>query len=234
VAPLMGYCASVISKVFPETVHGMAATVRFHPVVKDLFMYPSHEDQRRGLDECSNDALGSLAAHQLAMRFGGRLHHMTGERFDACLQLCALHLDADDAHRRHGCPLIYAFHREEGIELSASQEARPMPHSDLVLFERSDGGRCLRVQTACSDHICCIIFCSDDHIHSNVFPDSLEPAVTPGLGLLRLVPYGRKGIDAFAQAIDRNRSLWDRAVPELDSRLQARWASIQQQSTPTD
>ena len=38
-----------------------------------------------------------------------------------------------------------------------------------------------------------VIFCSDEHLHGNVFPDSLEPSVTPGLALLRLVPYARKG-----------------------------------------
>lgn len=72
------------------------------------------------------------------------------------LQLCALHLDFDDAHRLHGCPLIYALHLEEGVELPQGQEARPMPHSDLIVFERGDGGRCVRVQTACPHHVCVV------------------------------------------------------------------------------
>mmetsp|Transcript_481 Transcript_481/g.1676 ORF Transcript_481/g.1676 Transcript_481/m.1676 type:complete len:88 (+) Transcript_481:231-494(+) len=81
---------------------------------------------------------------------------MAGGRFNPRLQLCALHLDFDDAHRLHGCPLIYALHLEEGVELPQGQEARPMPHSDLIVFERGDGGRCVRVQTACPHHVCVV------------------------------------------------------------------------------
>ena len=227
VAPLMGRCAEHIGKVFPETTKGMADAVRFHPIVKDLFMYPSHEDQRRCLDGAGDDASGSLAAHQLAMRLAGCLRRMRGGRFAAWLQLCALHLDTDDAHRPGGCPLIYALLREAGVEHEVTYDAaRPMRGSDLVVFERGDGGRCVRVQTACPHHVCVVIFCSDQHLHANVFPDSLEPTLTPGLGLLRLVPYGRKGIDAFADAVSRDPELWARAVPLLDSRLRDRWQTL--------
>ena len=142
--------------------------------------FPSHEEQRRGLEGGDgDDASDSLAAHQLALRLGGRLRRMDGGRFNPRrgraaghymrerlprarhalpirLQLCALHLDFDDAHRLHGCPLIYALHLEEGVELPQGQEARPMPHSDLVVFERGDGGRCVRVQTACPHHVCVV------------------------------------------------------------------------------
>mmetsp|Transcript_24809 Transcript_24809/g.82484 ORF Transcript_24809/g.82484 Transcript_24809/m.82484 type:complete len:369 (-) Transcript_24809:582-1688(-) len=112
-APLMGRVAEHIGKVFPETTREMASAARFHPAVKDLFMYPSHEEQRRGLEGGDgDDASDSLAAHQLALRLGGRLRRMAGGRFNPRLQLCALHLDFDDAHRLHGCPLIYALHLE--------------------------------------------------------------------------------------------------------------------------
>ena len=162
------------------------------------------------------------------------------------LQLCALHLDFDDAHRLHGCPLIYALHLEEGVELPQGQEARPMPHSDLIVFarrRRALRARADRLPAPCVRGACLarmlktcrascswkaagthgkqaqhthglasrtatlpalpvvtpltltpqVIFCSDEHLHGNVFPDSLEPSVTPGLALLRLVPYARKG-----------------------------------------
>jgi len=49
--------------------------------------------------------------------------------------------------------------------------------------------------------------------------------VTPGLALLRLVPYARKGIDAFSRAVEHDGALWERAVPLLDSRLRERWAA---------
>ena len=82
------------------------------------------------------------------------------------------------------------------------------------------------LQTACPHHVCIVIFSSDEHLHSNVFPDSLEPTVTPGLALLRLVPYGRKGIDAFGDAVERDITLWQSAIPQLDSRLRARWEAM--------
>ena len=112
--------------------------------------------------------------------------------------------------------------READLALEAV-EARPMRGSDLVVFEHTNGGRCVRVQTACPHHVCVVIFCSDRCLHGNVFPDSMKPTQTTGLGLLRLVPFGRKGIDMFAEAVTNDRELWDKAIPKLDHRLQARW-----------
>ena len=58
--------------------------------VSDVFLtprvpsrYPSHEEQRRGLEGGDgDDASDSLAAHQLALRLGGRLRRMAGGRFN--------------------------------------------------------------------------------------------------------------------------------------------------------
>ena len=33
------------------------------------------------------------------------------------------------------------------------------------------------------------------------------------------MPYGRKGIDDFVAAVERQPELWDRVVPQLDERL---------------
>ena len=232
IAPLMGLCAEHIGRTFPETTAGLAAAVRHPSVCKDLFMYPSHEEQRHGLPSDDSNS-GSIAAHQLAMRLSGRLRKMKATRAD--YQLCALHLDRDDAQRVHGSPLVYALLLEEGAELKSAGgcelENRPMRASDLVLFEHGDGGRCVRVQTACLHHICIVIFCSDELLHGNVFPDSLEVQSPCGLALLRLVPYGRRGIDRFTAAIAQDEALWREAIPLLDRRLTARWAKRANEGT---
>ena len=44
----------------------------------------------------------------------------------------------------------------------------------------------------------------------------------PGLALLRLVPYARSGIDAFADAMKRQPELWAKARQHLDERLAQR------------
>ena len=44
----------------------------------------------------------------------------------------------------------------------------------------------------------------------------------PGVALLRLVPYARKGIDAFVAAVGRQPELWDQVVSQLDERLKSR------------
>ena len=212
-APLMGYVAERVGKLFPETTAGLAAAVRCKRVVGDTFMYPTHEQQRRGLRPNESDA-GSIAAHQLAMRLAGHLHGMENLRQRAHHQHCAIHLDSDDAEREHGCPLTYALYREQGVVLSSEMAARPMRSSDLVVFEHENGGRCVRIQTACQHHIAVVILSSDTHLHANVFPDSLQDGgqaeTPPGIALLRLVPYGRKGIDDFVAAVERQPELWKR------------------------
>ena len=107
VAPLMGMCSEHIGQKFPETTEEMASAVRYHPVFGDLFMFPSYEDQRYGLDDAHNDSSSSLAAHQLATRLEGRLSNMRNTDFEARFQLRARHHDSDDSHRQHGSPLIY-------------------------------------------------------------------------------------------------------------------------------
>ena len=225
VAPLMGYVAERVGKFFPETTTGLAAAVRRKRVVGDTFMYPTHEQQRRGLRPNDSDA-GSIAAHQLAMRLAGHLHGMENLRRRAHHQHCAIHLDSDDAEREHGCPLTYALYHERGVVLSGEMAARPMRLSDLVVFEHKNGGRCVRIQTACQHHIAVVILSSETHLHANVFPDSLQDGgqaeTPPGIALLRLVPYARKGIDAFVAAVERQPELWDQVVSQLDERLKSR------------
>lgn len=225
-APLMGYVAEKIGQVFPETTTGLAAAVRRHPVVGDTFMCPSHEQQRKGLPANDGDA-GSICAHQLAMRLAGELPSHRNLRKRARHQHCALHLDTDDARRPHGSPLVYALLCEEGVQLDGERAERPMKASDLVVFEHGSGGRCVRIQTACPDHVCVVILASDQHLHCNVFPDSLEVPTTPGVALLRLVPYGRQGIDDFCAAVQRQPELWEEAKSQLDDRLAARAVAVE-------
>ena len=222
-APLMGYVAERIGEFFKETTTGLAEAARRNPVVGDTFMYPTHEQQRHGLRPNDSDA-GSIAAHQLAMRLAGHLRGMTKLRRRAHLQRCALHLDVDDGRREHGCPLTYALYQEPGVFLSKA--SRPIRSSDLVIFEHEKGGRCVRVQTACPFHVAVVILSSDKHVHANVFPDTLQDGghgeTPPGVALLRLVPYARKGIDAFVTAVERQPELWDQVVSQLDERLKSR------------
>ena len=98
--------------------------------------------------------------------------------------------------------------REEDVELTAHEEARPMPATDLVVFECSSGGRCVRIQTACLHHVCVVAFCSHKQLHGNVFPSNMSPESSEGLALLRVVPYARRGIDAFCTAVELNPELW--------------------------
>eukprot|EP00322_Chrysochromulina_rotalis_P000601 CAMPEP_0115873706 /NCGR_PEP_ID=MMETSP0287-20121206/24138_1 /TAXON_ID=412157 /ORGANISM="Chrysochromulina rotalis, Strain UIO044" /LENGTH=940 /DNA_ID=CAMNT_0003328783 /DNA_START=355 /DNA_END=3178 /DNA_ORIENTATION=+ len=217
-APLMGSVAEAIGRFFPETTSGLAEAVRHHTVVGDAFMFPSHEEQREGLHEHDGDS-GSICAHQLAMRLAGSLRQTANVCKRAHHQHCALHLDTDDGRRQHGSPLIYALLCEEGVLLDGEQ---PMPAGDFVVFECGHGGRCVRIQTACLHHVCVVILASDQHLHSNVFPDSLEVPSVPGIALLRLVPYARHGIDAFAAAVARQPELWEEARPQLDARLRMR------------
>jgi hypothetical protein len=188
-------------------------------------MYPTHEQQRCGLRPNDLDA-GSIAAHQLAMRLAGHLRGMTKLRRRAHHQRCAIHLDADDARREHGCPLTYALYQEPDVVLSGEMAARPMRSSDLVIFEHEKGGRCVRVQTACPHHVAVVILSSDTHLHANVFPDALQDGgqgeTPPGIALLRLVPYARKSIDAVVAAVERQPELWDQVVSQLDERLKNR------------
>jgi hypothetical protein len=113
---------------------------------------------------------------------------------------------------------------EEGVVLSGESTSRPMRASDLVVFEHSCGGRCVRIQTACPHHVCVVIMESDKHMHCNVFPDcdSLKVDTLPGVALLRLVPYSRRGIDAFIEAVKNQPELWEEALPLLDVRLHER------------
>jgi len=221
VAPLMGRCAEHVGQHFPDVTAGLAAKVRRHPVCADTFMFPAHEAQRRGLPADASDS-GSVAAHQLAMRLAGHLRRMQIARKRAHLQHCALHLDTDDGFRPEGCPLMYAMLREAGVALDPVAEARPMPASDLLIFEERTGGRCVRIQTGCLDHVCIVTFCSDQHLHGNVFPPSLSINSPEGLALLRLVPYARRGIDAFCAAVEREPQLWLEAVQQMDARLRER------------
>ena len=227
VAPLMGACAQCIGREAPSCTSDLAATVREHPVVADTFMYPPHAWQRRGIgDDASSH--GSIAAHQIALRLAGRRLALPRTASTATTARraryapCALHLDTDDAPRLHGAPLLYALRVEAGARLPDGARARPMPEQDLVIFERRDGGRAVRIQTACVSHVCVVIFRSDAQLHANVFPDTLEIEPTMGVQLLRVVPYSRRGIDAFCRAVEIEPDLWAGAAAQLDEGLRRR------------
>ncbi|KAL1506953.1 hypothetical protein AB1Y20_007817 [Prymnesium parvum] len=221
VAPLMGYVADAISQTFPFVLEDLAAMVRFHPVVHDTFMYPSHEQQRQGLAE-HNGSGGSIAAHQLAMRLSGHFSATPAVHARAHLQQCALHVDTNDAPRLHGSPLIYTVLCEEGVDLNDDMKDRPMRAADLVVFEHEHGGSCVRIQTGCLHHICVVMFASEKHVHANVFPDSLEIKSPAGLALLRVVPYGRRGIDDFVNTVEKLPHVWEEALPDLNPCLRGR------------
>ena len=122
--------------------------------------------------------------------------------------------------------VLYLEEVPPNVVLSGEMAARPMRSSDLVIFEHEKGGCCVRVQTACPHHVAVVILSSDTHVHANVFPDALQDGghgeTPPGVALLRLVPYARKGIDAFVTAVERQPEVWDQVVSQLDERLKSR------------
>lgn len=239
VAPLMGSMAQRVGARFPAVTSGLAAAVRRHAVVGDTFCFPEHIDQRFGLAADASDH-GSIAAHQVALRLAGRssvARPCAAESSRVAHQSTALHTDVDDARRAEGSPLLYATYFEAagaasggsasggGTSITSSSDSdlrrpeRPMRSSDLVVFERASGGRAVRVATCCPAHHVAVIFRSDAQLHANVFPDDLTIDPPPGVLLLRIVPYGRRGIDRFCEAVAREPALWSEAVPKLDERL---------------
>ena len=217
-APLLGLAAEAIGEVFSETTTELARAVRHGRTVGSTFMYPTHKQQRRGLAANDNDD-GSICAHQLALRLaGGLIVPLLHDQYDSC----AVHVDTGDTPRVSGCPLVYVMLREPGVTLEGERATHPMPASDLVIFEREDGGHAVRIQTACLDHMCIVIFASESHLHGNVAPDTLQESSIPGVGLLRLVPYARKGIDEFVQLVEASPQLWSDVLPKLGEELRAR------------
>lgn len=238
VAPLMGAMAQRIGARFPAVTSGLAAAVRRCSVVGDTFCFPTHLDQRSGLAADASDH-GSIASHQIALRLAGRsrgARPSAAESSRVGYQSTALHTDVDDAHRDDGSPLLYASLFEacgasssgaagsSGVGASGGTRSvpyshRPMRTSDLVVFEGPNGGRAVRIATCCPAHHAAVIFCSDAQLHANVFPDDLVIDPPPGVLLLRVVPYSRRGIDRFCEAVAREPALWLEALPTLDERL---------------
>ena len=81
----------------------------------------------------------------------------------------------------------------------------------------------MRVQTACLHHMCVVIFASENHLHGNVAPNTLKESPIAGVGLLRLVPYGRKGINDLTSAVEKTPKLWEKVLPKLDEQLKAHY-----------
>ena len=70
--------------------------------------------------------------------------------------------------------------------------------------------------------MCVVIFRSDAQLHANVFPETLDFEPTLGVQLLRVVPYSRRGIDAFCRALEIEPHLWTAAAAQLDEGLRRR------------
>ena len=115
---------------------------------------------------------------------------------------------------------LYAEVQEEG---AARVNGRPLKKNDLMIFEDESGGRCIRIQAACPDHVCIAIFSGAEHLHCNVFPNSPEPR-TPGHTLLRIVPYTLRGIKKFADAVENDPELWQEVLDgDFDAGLRDRF-----------
>ena len=258
VATVLGLVADRLHTTFPEVLDGLdnpavlAGLVKdnkepFRNALRDLSMFPSHEAQRVGVaDPAGRDGEGrSICCHQLAMRLAGEPLGVNADsdckqRFDPSVQLCALHTDVDDARRANGPPLIY-FYADDAADAEDAEaededhqdappaETRPMRENDLVVFGGAQGGRAVRIQTACRNHVCVVSFSSAEHMHGNVFPDEEEgevlvpPTATRGTALLRIVPYCRNGIDRY---MEQAAETPDYLNALRDGRLIERWDTL--------
>jgi len=214
-AHLVAEAARIIEARCPLVLGEMRRKVREHKIYGELFQFPERPSAGPFLD-----------VHQIGLRLAGYPLRFKDSRrvvANAKLTLCALHVDSGDAPRAFGSPLVYGCLREEGVRCDAR---RPMRSSDLVVFEAPKGGRCVRIQTASLHHLCVVIFSSDRRLHCNVWPDSLEADVTPGLALLRMVPYSLKEIDDFGTAIEEEPALMAEVEAKLGPELLDRWRRI--------
>ena len=173
------------------------------------------DDDRRLKHSLSvNQVVVRVAGEPLGLDAGSR--HVKEESF----QPCGLHVDGGDVPHPRGVPLIYAYAKEEG---AARVNGRPLKKNDLMIFEDESGGRCIRIQAACPDHVCIAIFSGAEHLHCNVFPNSPEPR-TPGHTLLRIVPYTLRGIKKFADAVENDPELWQEVLDgDFDAGLRDRF-----------
>lgn len=156
----------------------------------------------------------SIPCHQVAVRMAGKTSSNSDiiSKF-ANNNLCGVHVDSGDGRRKNGAPLLYALDVPSFLEGKICK--RPMPESDLVIFEGVDGGRAVRIQTACPHHICIVIFNACDHAHSNVYPSSRSLNLTPDLLLLRVVPYSLRRIDDYIGHILSAPHLWEEEKEEV-------------------
>ena len=133
---------------------------------------PATKGQRKGGVGSTN----AIPSHAVAVRFK---------------DLVGLHIDSADAPRKRGAPMLYIPRRA----MSDLPGPRPLPSSDLLVFEGPEGGVCLRIQVATLHHVAIVSVDPTLHPHANVFPESgrrqsILPRRRPSSGRRRPGPAG--------------------------------------------
>ena len=149
---------------------------------------------------------------------------------------CDVHHDPMDSERRWGAPLVYAdiWQTDELAEAAASRGgSQRLPHTDLLVFTSSTGGRAWRIVTAHPRSVVVVYTRSRDLLHCNPYPDSRELPTDEGQrGRLhvRLVLYTLTKIDNFIERMAGERGKVQQllAEPRLCPRMRAALASLTQ------
>ena len=95
---------------------------------------------------------------------------------------------------------------------------RPFREQDLLLFERSDGGRAIRIRTATPGFVTLVHANFSKMLHGNVLPrNGRRAGEAAGSVLLRLVGYTVKEVPAFVARFKRlaprdKKVHWERIV----------------------
>jgi len=201
VAAIMGAAAREIHRYAPEVLREAQAASAMPQQRTDSHAPDPQWPPAAAQSGTDSGADGSyIPAHQVFVRFTP-----AGEPVENTT--CMLHTDKKDAKRRYGAPLVYVPHRSDATAPYAkAQERTALSAADLMVFERPDGGRAVRVRTCVEGFMVVAIFRSDTQLHGNVYPD--DPGDGPqtwpeNLALLRVIPFSAEAGDEYVKLVRR-------------------------------
>lgn len=143
-----------------------------------------------------------------------------------------LHVDKLDPSSPLGFPTLYFCLTDDGGKERVCYfhgNCRLLENCDLLVFQRNNGGRAVRIQTMKLGYVCILFHHANAHLHGSVFPRDGKPEkLTPGVEGMKIVTYQSRHVNKIAFNCTKHPDVFKRYFEEHNAfrkKLQEQGAS---------
>jgi hypothetical protein len=156
-----------------------------------------------------------MNSSQVALRLVGCPHEASNEYTKrASRSGSGLHVDILDPKSPLGFATIYICFVDKSSKhycYLADGTFRPLKACDLLVFQRRDGGRAVRIETMKFGYVCIVYHHSSDHLHGSVFPNKGRPeTLFTGVEGMKIVCYQDQFINKIARKCTEDHTVFQR------------------------